>query len=104
MLTHGDLVSLLVHASYVAWSTRAVAEANEAWRRTPHGDSLGIMDVGGLHHWLYRWGVDSGRLKAGKRKQSYSWHVAKMFDDDRRAVIEEARKYWYLKVEERMAS
>lgn len=96
------VINVLKHAVYLSWSTKAVASANEKWRaRRPYrGDVLMTRD--GLHSWLFRWAVDSGRVEdpGPRRAQPESAYVAIVFDEDREAVKEEARNYWRLMVEE----
>lgn len=96
------IVNILKHAAYLAWSTKAVASANRVWRarRPDRGDV--IMTRDGFHAHLFRWAVDTGRVEdpGPLRPQPESAYVALAFDRDRKAVIEEARRYWLLKIEE----
>lgn len=99
-------MSLITHAYYLIWASKAVAAANEQWRRLPFGDSLGVMDEGGLHHWLFRWGIETERIEDPglKQKGPHSLYVSRIFDAEPNAVKQEARRYWRIKMDERTYS
>jgi hypothetical protein len=96
------MTDVLKHVEYIIWSAKAVKLANMEWRaRRPYrGDTL--MTTDGLHHWLFHWAVDSGRIEdpGPVRRQGYSAFVAVVFDRDPGAVKDEARAYWRLLVAE----
>jgi len=88
--------TLLAHAAYLSWSARAVRQANLAWRtRRPYAGEM-IMGREGLHHHLYRWAIDEGRIKdpGPCRRAPESAYVSAVFEDDPAAVKEAARNYW----------
>lgn len=52
------------------------------------------MERGGMHYFLYRWGVETGRIIPNPRRvQSYL--VAQVFAREPETVKAAARGYWY---------
>lgn len=100
------MTTLLAHASWLSWSTRAVRAANVAWRKqTPYRGET-IMSREALNHHLFRWAVrtrlveDPGLIP----KAPYSVYVASVFAKNPELVKKQARKYWRQLVEEQHAS
>lgn len=96
------MATLLVHASYIAWSGKAVRQANDAWRsQVPYlGET--IMTRAGLNHHLFKWAVGAGLIPdPGPRlAKAYSVYVAAVFEKDPGAVKTQARRYWKTLVEQ----
>ncbi len=96
------IIDVLKHVEYIIFAAKAVKLANMSWRaRQPYqGDILLTKD--GLHSWLLRWAIDTGRVAdpGPRRPQPESAYVALVFEADREAVKAEARNYWRLMVKE----
>lgn len=58
------------------------------------------MTRAGLHGFLFRWAIATGRIKdpGPARRRAESIYVAEVFEDDPEAVIEAARSYWKILV------
>jgi hypothetical protein len=93
----------LVHAEYLVWSMKAVKLANDAWqaRRPYPGETL--MTKEGLHLWLFRWGIETGRIKDSgiPRDMPPSYYVSLVFRKDMESVKEAARNYWHVLLRDR---
>lgn len=89
-------MTLAVHASYIAWSAKAVRLANESWRaRKPYrGETL--MTRESLNHHLFQWGIGAGYIPdpGPRRSKPLSVYVAAVFEKNPAAVKTEARAYW----------
>jgi hypothetical protein len=95
-------MTLLVHASYIAWSSKAVRQANEAWRtRRPYVGET-IMTRSGLNLHLFRWAIENKLIAdPGPRlSKPHSIYVAVVFEKDPEAVKSEARNYWKVLVDQ----
>src|SRR3954447_5961118 len=91
---------LIKRAKYIIWSTKAVAAVNRDWawnrRRPDHGHPDVLMTRNGLDSWLYRWGIETGRIAAPAPSpaQGQASFVAVVFARDPEAVKRESRNYW----------
>lgn len=88
--------ALLTHASYIAWSGKAVRLANDEWRsRKPYRGET-ILSRAALNHHLFRWGVGAGLIPdPGIRlNKPHSVYVAAVFKKDPEAVKAQARRFW----------
>lgn len=89
-------MTLTAHAAYLAWSGKAVRDANLAWRRrTPYlGET--ILSKESLHFHLFKWAVANGSIvdPGARRNKPLSIYVATVFEKDPEAVKAEARAFW----------
>lgn len=89
-------MTLAVHASYIAWSGKAVRLANESWRaRKPYRGET-VMSRASLNHHLFQWGIEQGAIldPGPRRNKPISVYVAAVFEKDPEAVKSAARAYW----------
>jgi hypothetical protein len=94
------MMTTAAHTEYLRWSAQAVRQANLAWRaRRPYRGEA-IMSRAGLHSFLFRWAVETGRVQnpGPARSRSESVYVAAVFKDEPEAVKETARIYWKILV------
>lgn len=89
-------MTLAVHATYIAWSGKAVRLANESWRaRKPYRGET-VMSRASLNHHLFQWGIETGVIAdpGPRRNRPISVFVAAVFEKNPEAVKTEARLYW----------
>lgn len=90
--------------AYAKFAMKVVAAGNHHWRMHHPGQGDWILDRDGLHSWLFRWGIETGRIEdpGPRRPTSTLSYAARLYAHDPEAVLEAARGYWNFRVAVRL--